>query len=205
MSTICKLCLKASESDAVSAISTFLDASDRPHRVETSEWPLADEHRRFDAGDGFPSVLSVKAVGQGFVEIHYNSFSTMAQLGSELSSNLDTPVVVNLFQSTATASYWGYHRDGQLLREIDAGDGQVFDQKGVPLDFENEPPGHDISDQDSEPCMIFDDDDLNEYNAAVGISLEVYQEYDEGWINLIQGRVALDQTGDERRPWWKFW
>lgn len=203
MSTVCKIGLRALEADTLEAVRQYLRSVGCDYVEEESEWPLANERDSFHVNECFPSLLSVKAVNPDVVEVHFNSFSRLKGLASYLSSSLDTPVVVNVYQSAATASYWAFYLQGECLREIEAGDGEVSFQSGIPLAFEPESPGHDISDEGEAALFIFNDDDQNDYNEQVGISIDVYQEHGPGWINFI-----LDNTPKEQqnvKAWWRFW
>ncbi len=203
MSTICKIVVASSADGVVAAIREFLSADEKVFSEESSEWPKSNDAGVFKVGEEFPTVLSVKEVIEGFVEIHFNSFSKLPDLASFLSKKLEAVLVVNIYQSTATASYWAYYLRGECLREIEAGDGEVYSQRGLALAFEEDEPGHDISEEGEEPMFVFDDQDQSEYNERVEIPLEVYQDYGSGWENFLVEPSAQVLQGE--KPWWKFW
>jgi hypothetical protein len=156
------------------------------------------------ANEEFPSVFSVKSISERVVEVHFNSFSNVQDLASFLSKQLHVPLVINIYQSVATASYWALYLKGECVREIEAGDGVITNQSGILLDFEIEPLGHDISVEGDEPFYIFDDEDQTHYNEKANIPVEVYQDYDSGWKNLILEHTYQEEVSREK-PWWKFW
>jgi hypothetical protein len=140
MSTICKIALAAVEQDVLVALRSFLQERGLEFVESTSEWPLATKHDAFLPGQTFPSLFSVKQVSGVVTEIHFNSFSSVAELASFLSQHLATPVVVNEYQSVSTASYWALHSAGALVRSIEAGDGEVSAQQGAPLPLKGRSP-----------------------------------------------------------------
>jgi len=144
--------------------------------------------------------LSVKQGDAAVTEIYFNSFSRLVDLATELSSDLQTGLVVNQHQSTAMASYWAYYRNGEQLRTIEAGDGEILGQTGIPFEFEEDPVGHDVAQDGEEPCIIFDEEDMDSYNASVGIPVEVYQQPQPHWENFL-----LPQANQAKKPRWKFW
>ena len=185
MSTICKICVNAPESEVTAAIEEWFLATGTSFSRSSTEWPMSNERERFVNDYSSPSVLSLKQVFDGVTEIHFNSFGKVKNLASALSDKLSTGVSVNQYQSVATASYWAYHLNGRLVREIEAGDGEVYAQSGASLDFENEEPGRDISEEGEEPCIIFDYEDMDAYNSSVGIPVAVYQEFESNWQNFL--------------------
>lgn len=184
------------------AIGSYLASRNIEFAKESSTWPLAVDGENFQINESFPSILSYKRITPDVVEVHFNSFSKLKELASHISNHTKSPVVVNIYQSAAEASYWSYHLNDVCLREIEAGDGEIHYQSGVLLEFEDEPLGHDISDDD-EPFFIFNDEDLNFYNENVGIEVEVYQEYSSNWDNFVIKN--LGHTQRQPKPWWQFW
>ncbi|MDJ0941445.1 MAG: hypothetical protein QNJ00_16910 [Woeseiaceae bacterium] len=183
MSTICKLGVAGREEKVCEAIEAWLRERDEIFERTETEWPLADERPRFENGYDEPTLLSVKQVTADVTEIHFNSFNNCDAMASALSKALATRVVVNIFQSTAMASYWAYYRNGEFMRSIESGDDEVK-ERGLPLDFENDPPGHDIADDDEEPFFTFDDQDIDDYNKSIIVDVSVYQNFDAGWTNF---------------------
>lgn len=203
MSTICKICVKGTEAKTLESIQEYLSSNDREYIEKESKWPLAIEGSSFQVDSNFPSILSVKAITADVTEVHINSFAKLHDLISFISSVLKTTIVVNHYQSVATASYWAFYKQGNCLREIEAGDGEISAQLGQLLEFESEPLGHNIADENEEAFFNFDDEDQNQYNIKVGIEVEVYQEYNEGWKNLV-----LESETPEvviNKSWWRFW
>jgi len=206
MSTICQICFCSSEEIAKAAIESYFIQKNREFEITTTEWPIANEHGSF-VRESEPTMYSLKELSEGLVAIYFNSFSLLNDLATFLSLTLDCAVVVNHYQSTATATYWGYHLKGQLLREIHSGDAVVYKQAGIPLDFENEPLGHNIADVDEENMIIFDEKDIDYYNSSVEIPLKIYQNYPVNWINfeLVDNKGVLSEVVSTNKPWWKFW
>lgn len=185
MSTICKLCVLSSEADVASVIDRlFSDRNVEIHR-ETTEWAAANERETFLSDYVDPTILSVKQGPSGVTEIYFNSFSKVTDLALKLSADLASMLVVNQYQSAATASYWAYYLKGEQLRTIEAGDGEIYEQTGIPLEFESNPPGHDIAEDGEEPCIIFDYEDMDSYNASVGIPVEIYQQQEPHWDSFF--------------------
>jgi len=208
MSTACKICINSKEEDVCLSMSIYLKNEDDEYLEESSEWPLAIEYSEFNPDESMPSLLSIKQVTEDVTEIHYNSFSKVVDLVSYLSKNLKTKAVVNIYQSTAEACYWAYYLDGEQLREIETGDGEILDDNGIKLDFENDQLGHNISDTGEEPFYIFDTEDMEHYNNSVGINAEIYQKYDSNWKNFKM-KFILDELNKKiaatSKAWWKFW
>lgn len=127
----------------------------------------------------------MKAVTPEVVEIGFNSFCKLRKFASYLSKVLDAPVVVNIYQSTATASYWGYHLRGKCLREIEAGDGVVYFQSGALLTFESKSIRCETFEGNGKTFSSFDYEDQEQYNKNVNIPVKVYQEPDSMWKNFI--------------------
>ncbi len=162
---------------------------------ERTEWPLSVKEVIFFAGDDFPSIFSMKTGPSGVVEIYFNSFCKLGELAGTLSGEFSVPVVVNQYQSVATASYWVLYRDGVLRREIEAGDGEIYAQTGEPLQCE---PDRDSS--SGEDDTFFDYEDMDRLNEFVGIPVSVYEEPQAGWDNFV-----VDIPEAQGRAWWKFW
>ncbi|MEM7352766.1 MAG: hypothetical protein AAF657_18370 [Acidobacteriota bacterium] len=186
------------------ALDGYLVAKGLPFERRASEWPLATERGGFEIEDSFPSVLSLKQVTPEVSEIYINSFSKTEGLASDLSARLATGVVVNHYQSVATASYWAYHAGGEVLRQIEAGDGDVYAEIGTRLDFEGEVLGRDVAEEGEQRVFLFDYEAMDEYNSKVGVPVEVYQQSDSGWLNFIV-EVEKPAAASRHRPWWKLW
>ncbi len=200
VSTVCKLCVSAASAEIVRAIESMYGDKRIAVQKEATEWPVTGDRGVFVNSYADPTILSVKKDSIDATEIYFNSFSRLEELAAWLSRDLSCRLVVNQYQSVATASYWAYYLNGELLRVLEAGDGEVFEQAGVRLGFEHDPPGHDIAEFGEEPCVVFDYEDIDAYNAAVGIPVEVYQELAPGWENLF-----VTTPGRPERPRWKFW
>ncbi len=147
MSTICKLCIPATAGDVLPCVREELAGSGTPYQESETEWP-AFGRSGFLLSDEFPTVLFIRQVTQRTTEIYFNSFCEMEAFADRLSDQLETLAVVILYQSVSTASYWALHRDGGKLRSVAAGDGEIYEEYGDRLDFENDPPGRDVSDCD---------------------------------------------------------
>ncbi len=200
MSTICKVCLCASEQDVAEAIRLFLEGVGVAFTQSSTQWPSCHERRLFLATATEPTIFSVKEVSMGLCEVHFNSFGKLQDFSSNLSKTLKLPVVVNMYQSTATACYWAYHLNGVLVRELETGDGEIYSQLGMPLAFEEDTPGRDISEDSESEFYIFDDQVIDEYNLQVGIPAKIYNEFGEGWIN-----IELDKKNAPIKKWWQIW
>ena len=202
MSTVIKICIPAPEKEVAEAIELYLIANRLQFVTTNSEWPLTFDRDIITSDDSDPSVLSLKEIISGVSEVHFNCISTVKELSSNLSKQLDSGLVVIHYNSTANASYWSYYLKGELLREIHAGEGTVYSQSGLALAFEDEEPGRDASEEWGEPHFTFDDDAMNIYNSGVSIPVEVYQELKEGWLNF---EIDIPRQEEPSRPWWKFW
>jgi hypothetical protein len=205
MSTICKIAVVAPEEHVGAAVEQFLRDRAMPFDVSETEWPVASERDQFNIGEDFPSVLSLKQVTAEVTEIHFNSFGKVEELASHISSALGKNVVVNIYQSVSTSSYWALHAAGQLLRAIEAGDAEVSSVSGQSLPFEGDEPGRAYT-EDGEKFMVFDHGEQDWYNREVGVPVEVYQEYEESWKNfLLESHLYEPQASPVAKPWWKFW
>lgn len=166
------------------------------HRTET-EWPEVGKREAFIIGQTFPSIFSVKQVTPVVTEIYFNSFAKLEDLASLLSAKLDTNVVVNVYQSVSTASYWALHSHGDRVRAIEAGDSEVHSHTGQRLPFEGPEPGR--PSEDDADFFVFDSGEQDWYNREVGVPVEVYEDYDAGWDNFIILKAG------STKPWWRFW
>ncbi|MFT7561783.1 MAG: hypothetical protein ACI93R_003714 [Flavobacteriales bacterium] len=182
MSTVCKICINSKEEDVSSMTLAHIDGIHDQIVHEVSEWPLATENENFKIDENSPTILSIKQVSEDTTEIYYNCFSKAKELTSYLTKSLNTKAVVNMYQSTSEAGYWAYFINGELLREIDSGDGEILEDNGIKLEFEGDELGHDIGEEDGQ-LYVFDSDDMDEYNDLVGINVEVYQQYESNWQN----------------------
>jgi len=185
MSTICKICALEKEDNVVSSLGDILRNSGKTYKVSKTQWPLSGEHDNFIAEDDQPSMLSLKQVTDDVTEIYYNSFNNMKNFASLLSRELSTAVLVIQYQSTSTYCYWAFHKNGELLREIEAGEGEVITDLGAKFDFENAVLGKNIADEGEEPYYFFDYEDMDSHNKHLGFDTEVYQDYGENWVNFI--------------------
>lgn len=205
MSTVCKIALSAPADSVYEAVEQFLRVRGSDFDITETEWPLASEHDNFNIGRDFPSILSVKQVTPGVTEIHFNSFGKVEDLASHLSTRADANVVVNIYQSVSTASYWAFHSRGRLLRAVEAGDGEVHAHAGQSLPFEYDEPGRPIGDE-GETFMIFDCSEQDWYNREVGVPVEVYQQYESSWKNFVlASHLQAPRSMRNGKPWWRFW
>lgn len=203
MSTVCKIVVPAAADDVADVSRNFLRRKGIEFSESTAEWPAAVTHENFQLDDSFPRTLSINQVTPAISELHFSSFARMEEFASHLSETLRVDVVVNVYQSVSTASYWALHASGQLVRAVEVGDGEVQAQTGAPLPFEGEPLGHDIG-ADDEPFYIFDDEDQDRYNEAVGIPVRVYQDYPPSWLNLVTPKPPEPVIPAKKKPWWRF-
>lgn len=199
MSTICKICIRSNEEPVAKAISEYLKSKNIEFLEKSSEWPMAHDGKTFQINEEFPSILSYKAISPEVVEVHFNSLAKPKGLADHLSKSTESPVVINLYQSNADASYWSYHHHGDCAREVESGDGEIYYQYGAPLGFERDPLGHNISDPHEEPFFIFNHEDQDFYNKSVGIEAKVYQDYESNWGNFIV------TAGTRTKARWRFW
>lgn len=211
MSTICKMCLLGKEEATVGLLGSLLVEEGSVFECKRSEWPLAGGSVDFLPNDAMPTVFSVKQLAGDLVEIHFNGFSCLANLAIPLSQQFGV-VLVYHFQSVATAAYWALYRDGELIREIESGDGEVFQNWGAPMAFEGDVPGHLVEtsvELDGECFYCFDDSDIDAYNAACGVPSEVYGEYGSDWGNLVlpaaDEPAADSPAAPTGRGWLGFW
>jgi hypothetical protein len=154
----------------------------------------------------FPSILSVKQVTAEVTEIYFNSFAKLEDFASRLSSELATNVVVNIYQSVSTASYWALHSMGRMVRSIEAGERTVETHSGSPLAFEGAEPGRAFEDE-GEKFVRFDFHEQDWYNQEVGVVVKVYQDFGPGWTNFIvtENLSVSPETPIPQRAWWRFW
>ena len=130
MSTICKLLIHTKDIELVKTqickTAETLGLIEGEH-IET-DYP--DVYDSFSPSYDFPNRFSFKLICDGIVEVYFNSFSPCENLCIEISSLIEGIVLVNLHQSTATASLWSYYDNGKLIRSVEAGDGEVSKEKG---------------------------------------------------------------------------
>ena len=208
MSTICKIAIESSEEEVLLSLTQFLENDDDDYEKIISEWALVNQTNDFEVGEYMPTIFSVKQVTDKITEIHYNSFSKVVDLVSYLTKKLTTKAVVNIYQSTAEACYWAYYLSGEQLREIESGDGEIGDNNGIKLDFENDILGHNISDVGEEPFYIFGSGDMEKYNEEVDIRIGIYLEGGSNWVNYKRIQIIGDSKSNVtsiNKPWWKFW
>ena len=209
MSTVCKICINSKEDDVCLATLEHLEVIHGQVDHEDTEWPLATEHENFEIDENLPNLLSIKQVSEDTTEIYYNCFSRVKELATHLTKSLDAKAAVNMYQSTSESCYWAYFINGELLREIDSGDGEILEDNGIKLEFEGDELGHDIAEEADEPMFVFDSGDMDEYNAQVGINVQVYQQYESNWqnykINSSQNFLSNDNIKSTKKPWWQFW
>ncbi len=211
MSTVCKILVGSIDADQIEYLiqSHMADALECEIEKSEQEWPAAQDDDVFIGDFSDPTLFCIRAAAQGFTEIHYNSFSPNETLCETLSREMGATVVVNIYQSTAEACYWAYYLDGKALRILETGDGETIRNEGVLLPFEKEPLGHDIGTED-DPFIVFDSDDMEEYNRHVGIDALVYHQLDNGWTVLKRKPAAVSSpprttAKGGKKPWWKFW
>ncbi len=206
MSTICKIALRAKADAVVPVIEAFLRERSLSFTRTDTEWPAAGDRDAFIIGYDFPSLLSVKQVTTAVAEIHFNSFAKLNDLASLLSKTFGTNVVVNIYQSVSTASYWALHSMGKRIRSIEAGDREVNSHTGDRLPFEGPEPGR-VYEDEGDKFVWFDSDEQDWYNREVGVPVDVYQDYDAGWINftIADDLKPTQKEIDLRKPWWRLW
>ena len=183
MSKVCKMLVASIDSEAVEEViykhATHVHVGQMS--VEESVWPIADP-ALFLSDDVEPTIFSLKVLEQKFVEIQYNSFGKNRSLSKNISQALNTQVVVNIYQSVTEACYWAFYDNGEEKRVIEFGDGQLLQNDGAKLPFENQPLGYNIGEEISrKEFYVFDMDDMERYNHHVGIEALVYHEFGEGW------------------------
>jgi len=210
MSTITKLCVLSDEERVRSELTSFLDLTEKEYEISTSEWPITTRES-FDLYAAEPSIYSIKEVIPGVTEIFINCFGLVKDLATAISKNLTTSLVVLHYQSVSDACYWAYYVNGDCLRELMQGDGELQIQNGKPLPFENEQPGNYIAEDNEESYYFFGDTSMDEYNKEVGIPVETYQQSDANWVNIeisnVEPAQLPAQTKETRikKPWWKVW
>jgi hypothetical protein len=205
MSTVCKIAVTAPAERVAMILEEYLRKRSLEFDVTETEWPTASKREFFAPSEDFPSILSVKQVTPEVTEIHYNSFSKAHDLASALSLATGANVVVNVYQSVSTASYWAFHANGQLVRAVEAGDGDVHSQSGHRLPFEHEAPGRPLGDE-GEQLMNFDYEEQDWYNREVGVPVEVYQQYESSWTNFLLAIRPFEPVSARRgKLWWRFW
>lgn len=211
MSTICKILVGSIDADRIEFLirSHMADAFDCEIEKSEQEWPAAQDDDHFIGDFSDPTLFCIKVAAESFTEIHYNSFSPNEALCETLSRETKAPVVVNIYQSTAEACYWAYYLDGKALRIIESGDGETTRNEGALLVFETAPLGYNIGTED-DPFIVFDSDDMEEYNRHVGIDARVYHQLDSGWTVLKRKPTTASSPPKTtakggKKTWWKFW
>lgn len=203
MSTVCKICVNAGQDEVARCLREFLASRSTAFDESASEWPEATGPGNFNPDYSFPTILSLKQVTDDVTEVYYNSFGDVETIAAAISAQLNAPVVVNSYQSTAMAAEWALFSGGELRRKVSAEGGEVTSNDGQLLDFEGDHAGRDISEEEDEgPIFAFDDSDMSDYNNRVGIGIGVYHDGGSGWVNL---RAQDMPVADGDRPWWKFW
>jgi len=206
LSTICKLAFRAPVETVLPITEAFLSKDGLSFRRTETEWPESMKGEAFIIERKFPSILSVKQVTTDVTEIYYNSFARLEDFASHLSSVLGTNVVVNIYQSVSTASYWALYSKGRMVRSIEAGEGTVDEHSGDMLPFEGSQPGR-VCENDGDSFVRFDFHEQDWYNQEVGVPVKVYQNFGPGCTNFIitDGLSAGPKRTIPRRPWWRFW
>lgn len=211
MGSICKIAVLSNERLVCSAINKHFDSTGDQVIHEITEWPLATEREHFIPEDTPPTILSVKQMTENIVEIAYNSFDIeVKDLSIFLSRTLHTKAVVNVYQSISDACGWTLYNNGELLRAIVSAQFELSKNIGSRLDFEGEQPGKNMAEDGEDPWYGFGSEDMDSYNAAVGIPVKVYQNSEPNWQNFrIDYRKPSQPTKSawhsNTNPWWKFW
>ena len=179
MSTICKIVIKSGQ------IKKIIGIVEHHASVASETDSTVDIFPRlydnFLASYERPSLYFIGLVSGSLVEIQYNSFNFCDGLASALSKELGVRVVVLQHQSIATAGYFALYANGQKVRSISFGDGEIEESFGDLLEFEIEPLGHEIVDEEGN-YFCFDVDDLDEYLEALGIETTTYSAEADNWI-----------------------
>jgi hypothetical protein len=183
MSTICKLALTASQGSVVQLVEAFLQNCNQKFTLSETEWPASSDRNKFIVDRIFPTVLSVKQVTPEVTEIHYNSFDELTEMAAFLSKRKSVKVVVNIYQSVSSASHWAFYDGGTQIRAIEAGESVAKLQFGERLPFEGPEPGTPC--EDDPTLYFFDSSEQDWYNREVGVPVEVYENYGQGWINFL--------------------
>ena len=210
MSTICKIVVASTDATQIEKL--IFDHISEEHGqdilVDDVEWPTTLQE--FVADYEEPTLYCLKALDENFTEIHFNSFGKTESLSTKISDELGAQVLVNIYQSVAEAGYWSLYKEGQLIRAIEFGDGDIAETVGELLEFESEPLGTNISAESEEEFYSFGFDNMDNYNRLCGIDVEVYQDSDKGWRSLRYNTIdeSLPVASNpvvENKPWWKFW
>ena len=209
MSTVCKICLKAKEDDVVTFLEETLFHLDYEFTINVTGQALTQiERDSFLVGFERPTIFSCTQATNKTTEIHFNSFNKMKKLSAILSEKINGIVVVNIYQSTASAGAWLCHDKGELLREVEFGDGEISIDAGVKFDFEEDKIGTDISEDADGEYFVFGSDDMDRYNHKLGLGVEVYQNTPAEWTNFKiddADKVPLIAESLSENKWWKIW
>jgi len=116
-----------------------------------------------------PTMFAFGRGQNGWVMIHYNSFSDCRHLVEKISCQLRCLVVLIMAQSVSSAYHITVCRDGEHLRTLEFADGEWVKNFGKPFPFEKEPLGHNIGTPD-EPFYDFDEKDMTEYCKNFGLN-----------------------------------
>ena len=208
MSTICKICIRAKEDEVITHLEEILFNAEHEFSVNVSPRPLTiTESDSFHEGQAHPTILSCTQATSKTTEIHFNSFNKMEELSSQLSKKLGGSVVVNIYQGTVAAGSWAYHDNGELLREVTFGDGQISVDSGDKLHFEEEQTGRDVSEEHEDVYYVFDCEDMNLYNHKAGVGVQVHHATSSEWTNFKIERTEKTSVVEEiiDPNWWKIW
>jgi hypothetical protein len=211
MSTICKILVANTDKKKIETIvyKHMIEVHGNDIQVEEADWPIGD-YELFLSDEIEPTIYCLKVLDHSFTELQFNSFGSNQALSEKISKEMNTSVVVIIYQSTAEFCYWAYYQNGEQKRVIAYGDGNLLENDGKMLPFETEPLGHCIGEEGEEKVYIFDTEDMETYTKAVGINAFVYHDFDKGWkiikchssINSGISKLSIDR---KKKPWWKFW
>lgn len=151
--------------------------------------------RNFLVPDLFPSIFVVSESAESReVRIAFNSFHQLDDLAPHLSLKLKTFLLVYHNRSTSESHYLATYRNEMGERRIVVGDGTVLEQTGENYEFEDDPLGDDLSEEDDErdkECYFFSYEYATAYIRSLGFSVE----------------ADYRPTGvfKHKKPWWNFW
>ena len=192
MATLSKMMFRAPLPEVVASLRSFYR---KKHLITTtvSEEPESSKAENFRAHSQRATLFSVIPVGE-HVEVHYNCLFELDDLCQHLSEAFQCDLVVNLYDEEAVSGYWAVYTKGEEFRSLEFEAEQLTKNRGLSMEFENDPPGHAEEEEDQEN-WVFNGEDMEEYNRGVGVPLPLRTEATSTWTHLFL----------VRKVWWKIW
>lgn len=166
MATHCAFYLNAdSVETVVEMISSFYDSgSYKMNSIEGTDLP--DLYgKRFKVFGKEPTRYTIRRSESGYIIVDYNCFVVPTDLIKALSDQTSSDIMNIVFQTTSSSYWFTYFSNGSEVRSIGYADGEFYENEGAYFDFESDPIGIDINDEeDSEPFYMFCEESLIDYS-----------------------------------------